>query len=130
MHYVAIVTALALIQYLWLGLNVGGARKKYGVAAPATTGNEAFERVFRVHANTTEQLVMFLPPMWICAHYWNPAWVAALGVLFIIGRFVYSKAYITDPKSRSLGFMLTFIPIFWFLVGTLVGAIRAAIAVG
>src|SRR4029453_15409606 len=52
MPYGAIVTVLALLQYTWFGLMVGRAREKYGIAAPATSGNEVFERHFRVHMNT------------------------------------------------------------------------------
>ncbi|MBB6093071.1 putative membrane protein YecN with MAPEG domain [Povalibacter uvarum] len=130
MDYVAIVTALALIQFLLLGILVGRARKRYGVAAPATTGHEMFDRWFRVHMNTAEQLLLFVPSMWIYAYYWNPVWAAGIGSLFLIGRTVYAITYIRDPKSRSLGFLLTFIPIFVFLVGTLVGAIRSLIAGG
>jgi uncharacterized membrane protein YecN with MAPEG domain len=128
MDYVAIVTALALIQFLLLGVLVGRARARYGVAAPATTGHEIFDRWFRVHMNTAEQLLLFVPSMWIYAYYWNPVWAAAIGFLFIIGRTVYAISYIREPKSRSLGFLLTFIPIFVFLVGTLVGAIRTLVA--
>jgi uncharacterized membrane protein YecN with MAPEG domain len=128
MDYVAIVTALALIQFLLLGILVGRARTRYGVAAPATTGHEIFDRWFRVHMNTAEQLLLYVPSMWIYAYYWNPVWAAGIGALFIVGRTVYAITYIREPKSRSLGFLLTFIPIFVFLVGTLVGAIRSLIA--
>lgn len=128
MDYVAIVTALALIEFLLLGILVGRARARFGIAAPATTGHPVFERVFRVHVNTLEQLILFMPSMWICAYYWNPVWTAAIGVVFIIGRAVYARSYIQEPKSRSFGFLLTFLPIFVFLVGTLVGAVRGVIA--
>ncbi len=53
MAYVDIVTVLAVLQFLVFGFQVGGARGKYGVKAPATTGNEIFERVFRIQQNTT-----------------------------------------------------------------------------
>ena len=130
MDYVAIVTALALIEFLVLGILVGRARARFGIAAPATTGHPVFERVFRVHVNTLEQLALFVPSMWICAYYWNPEWTAAIGVAFIIGRAVYARSYIREPQSRSFGFLLTFLPIFVFLVGTLVGAVRGVIAGG
>lgn len=128
MDYVAIVTALALIEFLLLGVLVGRARARFGIAAPATSGHPVFERVFRVHANTLEQLMLFVPSMWICAYYWNPVWTAAIGGVFIIGRGVYAMSYIREPKSRAFGFLLTFLPIFVFLVGTLAGAVRGVIA--
>jgi hypothetical protein len=127
MAYVVIVTALALIEFLWLGILVGRARAKYGVAAPAMSGNEMFERHFRVHMNTLEQLVLFLPSLWIFASYVSPIWAAALGAVFIVGRAIYAISYVRDPKSRSLGFLLTALPSMVMLIGILVWGIRALV---
>lgn len=125
MPFVALVTMLALMQYFWLALQVARARTRYGVAAPATTGNELFERHFRVHMNTQEQLLMFLPSLWIFGYYISPLWAAALGVVFVIGRAIYATSYVRDPKSRSLGFGLTAFPIFAMMIGIVVWAVRA-----
>ena len=125
MPYVAIVTVLALLQFLWLGFAVGRARARYNVPAPASSGNEMFERHFRVHMNTLEQLVVFLPALWMFARFVNPVWAAALGGVFIVGRFVYAAAYVRDPRSRSFGFALTSLPTLVLLIGSVVGAVRA-----
>lgn len=125
MPYVAIVTVVALLQFIWFGVLVGKARAKYGIAAPAITGHEMFERQFRVHMNTLEQLIVFLPVLWIFAHVVNPLWGAGLGVVYIIGRAIYARAYLGDPKSRSLGFGLTSIPTFLMMLGILIWAVRA-----
>ena len=125
MPYVAIVTVLALLQYQWLGFSVGKARAKYNVPVPASTGNEMFDRHHRVHMNTLEQLVVFLPAMWVFAHTVSALWAAALGAVFIVGRFIYAAAYVRDPKSRSLGFALTALPSLAMLVGVLAWAIHA-----
>lgn len=125
MPYVAIVTILALIEFLWFGFMVGRARIKFGIRAPATTGNEVFERYFRVQMNTLEQLVLFLPALWIFAAYVSPVWAAALGAVFVIGRAIYAATYIRNPKSRSLGFALTALPTLAMMIGILVWGIRA-----
>jgi uncharacterized membrane protein YecN with MAPEG domain len=125
MPFVAIVTVLALVQFLWLGFQVASARTKYGVAAPATSGHPVFERHFRVQMNTLEQLVIFLPALWIFAAYISPLWAAALGVVFILGRAIYAMSYVRDPKSRALGFMLTAFPTVAMLIGIVVWAVRA-----
>ena len=127
MPYVAIVTVIALLEFFFFGIMVGRARVRFNVPAPATTGNEGFERYFRVHMNTQEQLVAFLPPLWIFGYYVSETWGAALGALFIVGRAVYYAAYIKDPKSRSLGFALTVLPIFAMLIGVLIWAVNAAV---
>jgi uncharacterized MAPEG superfamily protein len=120
MEAVVIITVLALVQYIFFGIQVGGARQKSGVKAPATSGDQQFECVNRVHQNTLEQLVVFIPALWLYAHYVNPLWGAGMGVVYLIGRFIYSAAYTKDPSSRSLGFMLTFLPgsvmLLWVLV--------------
>ena len=125
MHYVAIVTVVALLQFFWFGWQVGAARSKYNVPAPAISGNEVFERVFRVQMNTLEQLVVFLPALWIFASYVSALWAAILGAVFIVGRAVYSMTYVRDPKSRSIGFALTALPNLALLVGILIWAVWA-----
>jgi glutathione S-transferase len=125
MHYVAIVTVVALLQFFWFGWQVGVARGKYNIAAPATSGNEMFERVFRVHMNTLEQLVVFLPALWIFASYVSSLWAAILGAVFIVGRAIYAVSYVKDPKKRSAGFALTALPELALLIGILVWAVMA-----
>ena len=122
MAYVDIVTALALLQFMAFGMQVARARGKYGVHAPAVTGNEIFERYFRVQQNTLEQLIVFLPGLYLFAHYFNSLWAAGLGLVYLIGRQVYSASYVKDPKSRSAGFGLTLLPMLVLVIGGLIGA--------
>ena len=124
MAWVLIVIVLALLQFFVFGILVGRARMRYGVPAPATTGNEQFERYFRVQMNTLEQLVMFLPAIWLFAQFISPHWAAALGAVYLIGRLIYLASYVKDPKSRSLGFALTSLPVLVMLVGVLYEAAR------
>jgi hypothetical protein len=126
MPYVYLMIALALVEFLLFGAAVGWARATYKVHAPATTGNETFERYFRVQMNTLEQLIIFLPAIWIFAQYFSPLLAAALGAVFIIGRFIYFRSYIRNPQSRSTGFGLTAFPNMVLLGGAIIGAIRAA----
>jgi glutathione S-transferase len=127
MPYVAIVTVVALLQFFWFGWQVGAARGKYNIAAPAVSGNEAFERVFRVHMNTLEQLVVFLPTLWIFGFFVSPIWAAAIGVVFIIGRALYARSYVNDPKRRTLGFAMSAIPQLVLLLGILIWAVWALV---
>ncbi|HKS53829.1 MAG TPA: MAPEG family protein [Steroidobacteraceae bacterium] len=127
MHYVAIVTAVALLQFFWFGWQVGVARSKYNIPAPAISGNDVFERTFRVQMNTQEQLLVFLPALWIFASFVSPLWAAVLGAVFIVGRAVYAVTYVKDPKSRSIGFALTAIPNLLMLLGILIWAVWALV---
>ena len=125
MTLVDLVAILALLQFIALGLLVANAREKYGVKAPATTGNEMFERAFRVQMNTLELLVLFLPALYLCSRYWPPGYVAAAGAVYILGRIVYWRAYMAAPQTRSLGFLLSIGPCVVLLVAALVGVIRS-----
>ena len=126
MPYVHIVIVLALVEFFYFGLEVGKARGRYNVPAPAMTGNEMFERYFRVHMNTLELLVMFIPSVLLFGHYLNPYLAAGLGAVFLIGRLVYLFAYVKDPKKREVGFALSMVPILILMLGAIVGAARAA----
>ena len=127
MPYVAIVTVLALLEYQFFGIMVGRARGRYGIAAPATTGHEVFERHFRVHMNTLEQLALFLPALWIFGYYVSEVWAAGLGAVWIVGRAIYCMLYVKEPKSRTLGFALTALPMLAMLLGILIWAVRALV---
>jgi len=125
MPYVDIVTVLAVLQFVVFGFKVARARGRFGVKAPATTGNEVFERHFRVQQNTLEQLVVVLPGLYLFGHYISPLIAAALGVVYLIGREVYAAGYVRDPAKRGPGYGLSFFPALFLLIGGLFGAVRA-----
>jgi glutathione S-transferase len=127
MNYINIVAALAVLQFFFFGILVGRARGKYKIAAPAISGNEMFERSFRVQMNTLEQLAGFLPALFMAGYYWPSPYIAAIGAVYLVGRFIYWQAYNADPTKRGLGFLLTVIPTFILLVATLYGAIGRAL---
>ncbi|MDQ1345717.1 MAG: glutathione S-transferase [Pseudomonadota bacterium] len=124
MEPVAVVIVLALLQYVAFGMLVGWARGKYGVKAPAVTGHETFDRYFRVHQNTLELLVAFVPAIWLFGMYVDPTWAALLGLVFIVARMLYLRGYVRDPAKREVGFTLSVLPILVLLVGGLLGAGR------
>lgn len=125
MPYVLIVVSLALLQFMVFGIAVGRARYKYNCPAPATAGNEMFERYFRGQMNTLEQLIIFLPAIFLFAQGVSALWAAGLGAVYLVGRTLYFVGYVRDPKSRGLGFMLTMIANTVLVVGTLVAAVRS-----
>ena len=122
MEAIAIVTVFAVMQAFWFAFMVGQARVKSGVSAPSCTGAPEFERAFRVHANTVEQLVLVVPALWIFGHYVHALIGAGLGVIFIIGRFVYRSSYLKDPASRSAGFGIGALVFAVLAIGGLIGA--------
>jgi len=102
----SLITLAAIILFFTMGLRVAKARGTYGVPAPATSGDPIFERHFRVQMNTLESLAMFLPALWLGAIWHSDGVAAGLGLVWIIGRIMYMLAYVADPKTRSLGFVV------------------------
>src|SRR5215469_5221905 len=119
MALVQIVVGLALAQFLFFCMAVGRARGTYKVAAPATTGNEMFERYFRVQMNTLELLIIFVPSILIFGQYFGAYVAVALGVIYLVGRLIYFTSYVKDPRSRSMGYGLSALPIMILLAGSI-----------
>ena len=124
MNYVYLVTMLMLVEYLVIGYLVSRARSTYKVVAPAVTGNEAFERHFRVQQNTIEQLIVVLPSMWIFGLTLSPLWAALLGFVFMVARGFYAYGYIKTGGGRHHGFMFGLYATIALLVGGAVGALK------
>jgi glutathione S-transferase len=125
-NYIDVVAVFAVFQLIFFSTLVGRARGKYGVAAPAVVGHELFERAYRVQMNTLEQLMAFLPALFLAAKYWPEAVVAGIGLVYLLGRFIYWRAYMSAPKTRGLGYALSATPTLALLLAALVGALSSS----
>lgn len=123
MHFVELVAALAVLQFLSFGALTGNARRISGLKAPAVTGHPTFERMYRVQMNTLELLIAFLPALFLAAKYWSPVLIAGLGVVYLVGRVIFWRAYVTDPSKRAIGFMLSMFPTIILAVLALLGVV-------
>lgn len=121
MEIAILIILFALVQYTWFSMRVGMARGKYGVKAPKTSGDETWERIYRVQQNTLEQLVVFVPAMIAFSMYVSNRWVVLPGLLFLVGRQLYSYEYVSNPDSRTPGMALTMLANVVLLIGALIG---------
>jgi len=127
MDMVYAVIGLSLLECLIFQMCVGRARIKYSVDAPKVIGNEVFERYYRVHYNTIEMLVLFIPSAMLFGYYISELWASILGLLFVLGRAAYFFAYVKNPAKRGAGFGLSFLPVLIMLLGGFAGAVLAAL---
>jgi glutathione S-transferase len=125
MHFLTLTTLLTLIQYLFFGALVAKARQSEQVSAPAVQGSLLFNTLHRVHQNTLERLIVFLPLLWMAAQFWSAPVIAAWGSLFLVARFQYWKGYVKGPADRKTGNILTMVVIAVLLVANLAGVVRS-----
>ncbi|HEX4210293.1 MAG TPA: MAPEG family protein [Candidatus Binataceae bacterium] len=127
MSWLSLITLAALIEYFVFVLMTGQARVKYHIQAPATTGDPVFERHYRVQQNTLEQLIIFIPAIWLFAEYVGTRSAFVLGLIFLIGRALYAWGYVNEPAQRSTGAMATFAANGILVIGSLIGLLVHAL---
>lgn len=125
-----LVAGLAILLYLGTALFAGSRRHKYGVKSPAVTGHPIFERALRVQNNTLEQIVPFLPALWLYSSMVDARSGAAFGLVWVIGRLLYWVSYMRDPDKRGPGFGVSFLALLVLLIGGMAGAVAALIQGG
>jgi glutathione S-transferase len=130
LHWPALITLLTMILLIAVSVQVGSARAKYKIAAPATTGNPDFERIFRVQMNTNEAVLMFLPALWLFAMYSSPTWAGVLGVIWLAGRVWYAIGYTSAAAKRGGGFGVSLGASSILIVGAIIGVVMKILSGG
>jgi len=125
MVWTILAVMVALLQFVYFGIEVGRARGRFGVQAPAISGHPEFERYFRVHMNTLEQLAVLVPSAFAFGFLVSDLWAAVAVAVYIVGRFIYFNSYIADPSKRGVGFMLSAFPAWILVLGTIIAALMA-----
>ena len=123
-YYTSIVSLLVIAMNVWFGLRVAGAHQKYNVKLPAMSGDPNFDRIYRVHANTIEWMPNLMIPLWICAYFLSDIGAAALGLVWIVGRVMYSIGYTQAVEKRVPGFGIQALACLLLLIGSIVGLIK------
>ena len=128
MHLPAIITLFSLLLFFAIIVYVGYARTKYDVKAPATTGNDNFERIFRVQMNTLENLALFLPALWLFDYYVGPLWAGVVGVVWLVGRIDYAISYARSADARSRGYGISILAFAVLAIGAAIGIVLRIMA--
>ncbi|MEB3342336.1 MAPEG family protein [Okeania sp.] len=119
----SLVTVASLLMYFVVTLNVGRARAKYKIMPPQMSGDENFERVVRVQQNTVEQLILFLPSLWLFSLFVSALWGAIIGAIWVVGRILFAWGYYQAAEKRVVGFGISSLTTMVLLIGALVAII-------
>ena len=126
-YLAALDTLLAVFVTFVLGGRVGYMRGRHKIDAPATVGHPQFERAFRTHVNTVENLILFLPLLWIATVFYGgtiPFW---LGIAWVISRLIYAWGYSQqNTQMRGPGAGLGFLSLLGLLVLSAIGLATGA----
>jgi glutathione S-transferase len=98
----------------YLGIEVGQARKKYGINYPLMYESPDFEGKLktpfnnyqRAHQNMVENLPTFYTAL-AAGSIFNPVVAGICGITYAIGRIIYAKGYQMNPEKRYYGEVLT-----------------------
>jgi glutathione S-transferase len=118
-------TILVVAFTFYVSMAAGRMRGK--IKAPAVTGDEEFEKAFRIHYNTIEQLVLFLPVLWLSAPYWGDQVSGGVAAVWLVGRIIYARTYQRDPSSRSMGFAITLLATVAAFIGACIPLVQRVI---
>jgi glutathione S-transferase len=100
---VTVLTAMVLYYTMFI---VGRTRKTHNIWPPAMTGHPDVDRALRVQGNSVEQVVIFLPLLWVATLYFH-GWIpAALGLVWCLGRVLYAVGYMKEANKRGPGFAI------------------------
>ena len=119
--YLLLSIIFIVLVCFFQSIMVAKARIKYKIPAPAIIGNIDFERIFRVHYNTLEQMPMILTLLMIFSLTVNSVIASLLAVLWGIARLVYGYGYTQSSKNRHLGSSVSSLILLVLLVGCLYG---------
>ena len=119
--YTEFITLLTVALLFGITFNVIRARGKYQIKAPASSGHEMFERAYRIQLNTIENILMFLPALWLYAIFIGDKGAGDSGMIWLVARIWYAIAYQTNPAKRAYGFVVSLMVIAGLWLGAAYG---------
>lgn len=117
----AAVTLLAILITIGFAILVARTRRATGIEPPAMGGNPRLERALRVHGNTVEGFIVFIPALWLATLYFQ-GWIAPLlGFVWCLGRIIFAVGYMASTEKRHIGFGISILSVLALVVLAAIG---------
>ena len=120
----SLITLSLIALGWWLAMRVFKARSEF--ADPATNAalfhspeiysDRNFMIAYRNQMNFLENLILFLPTMWIFAYNVSDGLAAVIGSGYVMGRVLYARNYPRD-YAHARGFQISLACLVFLLVG-------------
>ena len=123
----AAITILAALICLGTAILVARTRARHKIEVPAMSGDFKVECALRVQGNTVEQIVIFLPLLWVAALYFHyTGWLVPLiGLCWCLGRVLFAFGYMAEPKKRGPGFVISVFSSLALAILAIIGVVQA-----
>jgi len=102
----AFITICTSLLIFYLAFNVWSVRRKHKVSVLDSTKKKEVLIANRVHMNTIELSIVYIPLLWIATIYGSVMIASILWVIWFVSRVWYAFAYLKDPKWRQIPFMI------------------------
>lgn len=107
MEYIVLLTIANTLLLMVLAFLSGKVKRDHGLRPFDLLTDERARIANRIHENTVENTVLFLPLLWLAATYGNARMAAVLGLIWLLSRIAYAFAYAKKPASRSAFFAIS-----------------------
>jgi glutathione S-transferase len=125
----AAVTVLTALICQGTAILVARTRHRFHVPPPAMTGAPEVERALRVQGNTVEQVLFFLPSLWMAVLYFGGWAPPILGLIWCLGRVLFAVGYMSAANRRGPGFMIGTLATIILVILAIIGIVQAWLAV-
>jgi glutathione S-transferase len=105
----ALITVLSAMLTFYLAFNVGMTRAKFKEGALEKMKEKHVVLANRVHMNMVENMVVYLPLLWVASIFGSIKIAVVLGSIWLIARAWYSAAYLKNPGKREIPFFISVI---------------------
>ena len=102
----ALVTVSTSLLIFFLAFKVWMTRQKHKSPAYKATDSKEVLIANRIHMNTLEISVVYLPILWVATVFSSANLAGLLGIVWFISRVWYAVAYSQKPKKREIPFIL------------------------